>query len=163
MYALTWTLLRRSRSIGGAALRGSRQSASLHLTGLLARWLALMSDSLVRVTIQAEWGAHWPMPRAHTLNPPPLGYKLMWPSSTVVMIGLIAYKCISSCSFFRCGIATSLSPLHLVLWSLAISILAIDFWHHSGKKKEHNLTCFIPILFIASLFFTGIFIGYVEE
>uniref|UniRef100_A0A6N2N4F7 Senescence-associated protein n=1 Tax=Salix viminalis TaxID=40686 RepID=A0A6N2N4F7_SALVM len=35
-HALTRTLLRRSRSVGGATLEGSRQSASLRLTGLLA-------------------------------------------------------------------------------------------------------------------------------
>ncbi|CAN1195264.1 hypothetical protein LINPERHAP2_LOCUS43011 [Linum perenne] len=36
-HARTRTLLRRSRSVGGATPRGSRQSASLRLTGLLAR------------------------------------------------------------------------------------------------------------------------------
>ncbi|KAK0594228.1 hypothetical protein LWI29_026397 [Acer saccharum] len=36
-HALTRTLLRRSRSVGGATREGSRQSASLRLTGLLAR------------------------------------------------------------------------------------------------------------------------------
>uniref|UniRef100_A0A6N2KMN1 Senescence-associated protein n=1 Tax=Salix viminalis TaxID=40686 RepID=A0A6N2KMN1_SALVM len=35
-HALTRTLLRRSRSVGGATLEGIRQSASLRLTGLLA-------------------------------------------------------------------------------------------------------------------------------
>ncbi|KAK2633470.1 hypothetical protein Ddye_032729 [Dipteronia dyeriana] len=36
-HALTRTLLRRSRSVGGATREGSHQSASLRLTGLLAR------------------------------------------------------------------------------------------------------------------------------
>jgi hypothetical protein len=43
---------------------GSRQSASLRRTGLLARRLAHMSDSLVRVSRRAEWGARRPMPGA---------------------------------------------------------------------------------------------------
>ncbi|RWR98299.1 Protein TAR1 [Cinnamomum micranthum f. kanehirae] len=60
-HARTRTLLRRSRSVGGAPRRGgSRQSASLRLTGLLARRLAHMSDSLVRVSRRAEWGARRP-------------------------------------------------------------------------------------------------------
>ncbi|KAF3456967.1 hypothetical protein FNV43_RR01623 [Rhamnella rubrinervis] len=43
----------RSRSIGGAT-RGSRRSASLRLTGLLAVGFAHMSDSLVRVSRRAN-------------------------------------------------------------------------------------------------------------
>src|ERR1051325_5862301 len=40
--------------------RGSPQSVSFRLTGLLARRLAHMSDSLVRVSRRVEWGAHRP-------------------------------------------------------------------------------------------------------
>lgn len=43
---------------------GSHQSASLRLTSLLARRLAHMSDSLVRVSRRVEWGARRPMPGA---------------------------------------------------------------------------------------------------
>ncbi|KAI3679802.1 hypothetical protein L2E82_50999 [Cichorium intybus] len=46
-------------------LGGSRQSASLRLAGLLTTVdLAHMSDSLVRVSRRAEWGAHRPVPGA---------------------------------------------------------------------------------------------------
>ncbi|KAI3493678.1 hypothetical protein L1887_40882 [Cichorium endivia] len=45
-------------------LGGCRQSASLRLAGLLTRRLAHMSDSLVRVSRRAEWGAHRPVPGA---------------------------------------------------------------------------------------------------
>jgi hypothetical protein len=43
---------------------GSRRSASLRLTGLRARRLAHMSDSLVRVSRRVGWGAHGPTPGA---------------------------------------------------------------------------------------------------
>ena len=53
--------------------RGSHQSASLRLTGLLARRLAHMSDSLVRVSRRAEWRAHWPVPGARRCRSTPEG------------------------------------------------------------------------------------------
>jgi hypothetical protein len=46
------------------ANRGSRQSASLRLTGFQTRRLAHMLDSLVRVSRRAEWKARQPAPRA---------------------------------------------------------------------------------------------------
>src|SRR5262245_52419620 len=69
---LTRTLLRRSRSVGGAPLGGgSRRSASLRLTGFLARRLAHMSDSLVRVSRRVEWGARRPAPGARSCRGTP--------------------------------------------------------------------------------------------
>lgn len=42
-------------------MRGSHQSAPLRLIGLLAAWLAHMSDSLVSVSRRAEWALpHFP-------------------------------------------------------------------------------------------------------
>ncbi|CAL9140312.1 unnamed protein product [Musa hybrid cultivar] len=65
MHAPTRTLHRRSGSAGGATPReGSRPLASLCLPGFRTRRLARMSDSLVRVSRQVGWGAHWPMPRS---------------------------------------------------------------------------------------------------
>src|SRR4029078_811363 len=70
-YALTRTLLRRSRSVGGAPAGGSRPLASLRRTGLLARLLAHLSDSLVRVSRRAEWGTRRPTPGARRCRSTP--------------------------------------------------------------------------------------------
>ncbi|KAG9438731.1 hypothetical protein H6P81_021326 [Aristolochia fimbriata] len=52
-----------SEDLGRSAVqpaRGSRQSASLRLTGLVPAGFAHMSDSLVRVSRRVEWGTRWP-------------------------------------------------------------------------------------------------------
>src|ERR1044072_1202554 len=70
--------------------RGSHQSASLRLTGLLARCLAHMSDSLVRVSGRAEWGAHRPPPGARECRSTPR--RRVLPSTITVMTSPQAYQ-----------------------------------------------------------------------
>ena len=81
----------------------------------------------------------------------------------VIMLSLFTgmFEClyiIQDCSFCRCGIATSLSLLDLVLWGIAISILAIDFWHHWWKKRGIIslvlfLSCSLQAIFVQGSLF----------
>ena len=73
---------------------------------------------------------------------------------------LIYYTRLFILSMWDCYLIVSAWP-----GALRYSNLYSSNWFLTSfmEEKRHNLTCFIPILFIASHFCTGIFIWYVEE